>query len=339
MAENVNILVQDYQAENVYFHPLPGPVPGPEPLQVPHTYANPPVENIILLRTQIELLESLVYQINAAANQANLRLNELYLPEFDPDNDHLTIDEWCQQVDSLITLRRCPDMTALMKALSCLRGRAKIWADCNAHNYATWDMFRGVLFAHFAGENRHIDHVDKFKEYTSNNATTYSEYVTKAWRLFKRISPGAPIELMVVAVISGIRPKLYQAELLQSAPRSEAELIAKLNNYRKISFDSDVVVSGENPRSHASSQYETMEPRTRNEPRKRNIHCYRCGKRGHYARQCPQIFCNFCKNTTHSTENCWSRRSAPRTSCIRPTRPTDDFAQPTASTSDQNNQP
>ncbi|KAL0850636.1 hypothetical protein ABMA28_012390 [Loxostege sticticalis] len=141
---------------------------------------------------------------NYSNNRSHRDLSEIYLAKFDPDDHQLTVGEWCKQVDSLINLRGYSPQIALMKALSCLKGRTKTWADINAHELPDWTDLKRELISQFSAETRHIYFVTKFREYTSNDAKNYAEYVTEAWRLFARISPNAPNDLMVEAVISGI---------------------------------------------------------------------------------------------------------------------------------------
>lgn len=202
-------------------------------------------DEVSLLRTQVSLLERLLYQTDRwksadaphSVSSQRERLSEIYLPDFDPDEHKFTIDEWCKQVDSLIYLRGFPMTTAMMKALSSLRGRAKLWADSNSHTLATWAEIKKELQLQFRAESRYINFVNKFRDYTSDDANTYAEYVAEAWRLFSRISPNAPDDLMIEAVISGIRPKFIQSELLRSTPKSQSELIANLQYYRKLPAD------------------------------------------------------------------------------------------------------
>ncbi|XP_063823277.1 uncharacterized protein LOC135073159 [Ostrinia nubilalis] len=250
--------------------------------------------DVTLLRLQVQLLQQLLDQRKPAQSMTPIqKLSEIYLPDFDPDECRLTVEERCKQVDSLINLRGFSMTTAMMKGLSCLRGRAKLWADTNAHKHATWTEIKDELHAQFKAESRYIHFVNKFRDYTSYDAKNYAEYVSEAWRLFSRISPNAPDDLMVEAVISGIRPKFIQAELLRSTPKSQAELIASLRNYRK------------RPAEFSS----TNEPNAK-QPRN-EFTCNKCGKPGHRVRDCKSIYCEFCKRAGHLLKDCRSKPTTP----------------------------
>ncbi|XP_073942517.1 uncharacterized protein [Choristoneura fumiferana] len=259
---------------------------------------------IALLRRQVELLERMVFSSNPQPRSTNFhrKLTDIYLPEYDPDINQLTIQEWCKQVDSLILLRGCSQEIAMMKALSCLRGRAKKWADANAHALADWTAIKTHLLSQFSAETRYITFVNRFRDYTSNDAETYAEYVSEAWRLFSRISPNAPVDLMVEAVISGIRPKFYQAELLRSMPKTQAELIATLTNYRKRSAVSSAFNEATEPKRPRTDTSTVTNDSNR-------IRCNKCGRNGHRAQDCKTPFCNTCKRTGHHSDKCWSKIS------------------------------
>lgn len=270
----------------------------PEPELDPSTYS-PTLptsrprnsEELNLLRCQIKLLERMVFRNQ---NTSTHKLSEIYLPNYDPDEHKITIEEWCKQVTSLITMRGCSQFVAMMKGLACLQGRAKQWADTNAHSLANWDSLQRELIAQFSGETRYIVYVNAFREYTSNQAKCFSEYVAESWRLFSRISPNAPTELMVEAVISGIRPKFYQAELLRSAPKTQAELIATLANYRK------------RPADAISDEPLAKQPRL---DLATTTTCYNCHKHGHISRDCRnKLNCEICKKPGHSSDRCWHKK-------------------------------
>lgn len=316
--------------------PVPGMGPDPDPTSEeetrgrhcprndmdPSTYSPsyqynaspvlPPFQNhnteIKLLQKQVELLERML-SLNHNNNTANncQRLNEIYLPEYDPDDHKLTIKEWCSQVDSLINIRGVPPPVSMMKALSCLRGRAKYWADANAHLYGQWNEIRDQLITQFGGETRHIHFINKFREYTSNDAKSFAEFVTEAWRLFSKISPNATTSLLVEAVISGIRPKYYHAELLRCVPTSQAELISTLNNYRK--------VQPNDFRKRPAESTPANEPQRKNPRMEPAIICNHCGRQGHRSRDCKTKYCEYCKRPGHDTANCWTKpRSTNNTS-------------------------
>lgn len=61
-------------------------------------------EELNLLRCQIKLLERMVFRNQ---NTSTHKLSEIYLPNYDPDEHKITIEECCNQVTFLITMRGC----------------------------------------------------------------------------------------------------------------------------------------------------------------------------------------------------------------------------------------
>lgn len=217
-------------------------------------------DEVTILRKRIEELQHLLDDPERKKN-----INEIYLPVFDPDEDQINIEEWCRQVEALVNFRGCPEFIAIMKALSSLKGRAKDWADANTHRLETWEDIRRELVAQF--QTRHIVNVNRFRDYTSDHAETFGEFVNNAWRLFSRISPGAPTDLIIEAVISGVRPRAYQYQLLRSLPETQAGLITALGTYQKI------------PVNVTKADFHAWNSQ-------RQIRCGFCGRFGHVAKFC-----------------------------------------------------
>ncbi|CAD0193909.1 unnamed protein product [Chrysodeixis includens] len=163
------------------------------------------------------------------ATRHNLR--EIYLPPFDPDDGKMPVEDWCKHVDTLIEVRGYPEVSVIMKALSCMKGNAKTWADRQSHCFQNWSVMKLAIIAWF--QHSHIFYINKFRIYTSDHAKTYAEYVIEAWWLFCRISPCATVSLILDAVISGLRPRSVQDHIVRANVKSQAELMAALSTFQK----------------------------------------------------------------------------------------------------------
>ncbi|XP_063628175.1 uncharacterized protein LOC134799664 [Cydia splendana] len=176
-----------------------------------------------------------------AANPQQLALprerGNFYLPPFDPDVRSHDIRDWCANVDETISVFAISPQEARMKAILQLKGRAKVWADTWSLHSTTWDQVKEDLIKTFSKEFRYADDVQKWRNYTSDQAASYAEYATTAWTLFKRVRPEANDTDAVDAVITGIYPEHIRSELLRSTPDSLPKLVSVLKTYRKRKLD------------------------------------------------------------------------------------------------------
>lgn len=107
-----------------------------------------------------------------------------------------------------------------MKAILRLRGRAKTWADTWSLSSTTWYQLKNELIQTFGREFRYADDVQRWRTFTSDQSTSYADYATKAWTLFKRVRPEASDAEVVDSVITAIYPEFIRSDLLRNTPES-----------------------------------------------------------------------------------------------------------------------
>ncbi|KAH9645706.1 hypothetical protein HF086_003379 [Spodoptera exigua] len=199
-----------------------------------------------------------------------------YLPPFDPDVRSHDIRDWCANVDENIAAFNIPQQEARMKAILQLKGRAKTWADTWSLTSTTWQQVKEDLIRTFGKEFRYADDVQKWRNYTSDQANSYAEYATTGWTLFKRVRPEAEDSEIIDALITGIYPEFIRSELLRNTPGSLPSLVSVLKTFRKRKIESN----------SESSNKQYKKPRVLENSTKMPICCFNCNKPGHIARDC-----------------------------------------------------
>lgn len=173
-----------------------------------------------------------------------------------------------------------------MKAILQLKGRAKTWAD-------TWSLKSTTsgqedLIRTFGKEFRYADDVQKWRSYTSDQATSYADYATTGWTLFKRVQPESSDAEVVDALITGIYPEHIRSELLRNTPDSLPKLVSVLKTYRKRKLD---VVDRTN---HSYKKPRVSETSTKSD---QTVTCFKCNNRSPLPRlqgsSCSFIYANF----------------------------------------------
>ncbi|XP_063621697.1 uncharacterized protein LOC134793913 [Cydia splendana] len=248
-----------------------------------------------------------------------------YLPPFDPDVRSHDIRDWCANVDETISVFSISPQEARMKAILQLKGRAKVWADTWSLHSTTWDQVKEDIIKTFSKEFRYADDVQKWRNYTSDQAASYAEYATTAWTLFKRVRPEANDADAVDAVITGIYPEHIRSELLRSTPDSLPKLVSVLKTYRKRKFDTLEKMNNNNNSKKARPTEVGVKPDYS------STICYRCNKPGHRFRDCKalnssgsdnsptvgseskaptdtkSVECKYCKKKGHVEKNCFRK--------------------------------
>ncbi|CAF4951779.1 unnamed protein product [Pieris macdunnoughi] len=261
------------------------------------------------------------------------RHHDFYLPPFNPDERSHDIRDWCANVDETITKLMVPPHEARMKAILQLRGRAKTWADSWSLHSTTWEQVKEELIHTFSNEFRYADDVQKWRNYTSDQASCYAEYATTAWALFKRIRPEATDAEVVDALITGICSEFIRSELLRNTPNSLPKLVSVLKTFRKRKIE------------NRESKYDVKKSRVTLSS-KDQVVCFTCKKTGHLSRDCPErnpsktnvissrfsnndssfrgtlnntkvIECDYCHRKGHLEKNCYRRQNGERNAPIK----------------------
>lgn len=281
----------------------------------------------------MSLLTSVTKQAAASAVTAAISTTpaprdrgNFYLPPFDPDLRSHDIRDWCANVDETITSLNISPQEARMKAILQLKGRAKTWADTWSLQSTTWQQVKEDLIRTFGKEFRYADDVQKWRSFTSDQASSYAEYATTGWTLFKRVRPEASDPEVIDALLTGIYPEHIRSELLRNTPDSLPKLVSVLKTYRKRKLDSSEKPNNSNIKRSRAFDH--------------SLTCYKCNKPGHRFRDCKEppvpssssllpkpntyqspdfrnasvksVECKYCHKMGHVEKNCFRKQNNER---------------------------
>ncbi|KAH9636847.1 hypothetical protein HF086_017802 [Spodoptera exigua] len=119
--------------------------------------------------------------------EPRIRIKDIYLPSFDPDS-HVGVREWCQHIDKAAANYKLNDLDLRKKVCGLLKGRAKMWIDDWLVTTSSWEEFREKLITTFEPENRYSRDVLQFREHVYDSSKDISEFLSRAWVLWKRIT-------------------------------------------------------------------------------------------------------------------------------------------------------
>ncbi|KAL0883537.1 hypothetical protein ABMA27_015691 [Loxostege sticticalis] len=119
--------------------------------------------------------------------EAKVRINDIYLPSFDPDTN-VGVREWCQHINKAVETYKLNDFDIRMKVGSLLKGRAKMWVDDWMVTTASWEELRNNLITTFEPENRYSRDILRFREHAYDSSKDISEFLSRAWVLWRRVT-------------------------------------------------------------------------------------------------------------------------------------------------------
>ncbi|XP_045772025.1 uncharacterized protein LOC123871978 [Maniola jurtina] len=184
-----------------------------------------------LMMQMMQVMQQMSERLSKPA-ETKVRITDIYLPSFDPDTN-VGIREWCQHIDKAIETYNLKDFDIRMRIGSLLKGRAKMWVDDWMVTTATWAELRNNLITTFEPENRYSRDIVRFREHVYDSSKNISEFLSRAWVLWRRITKDKlSNEDAVEAVIGCVEDERLRIELLNTRATTVPELISVASSIR-----------------------------------------------------------------------------------------------------------
>ncbi|GMG17215.1 unnamed protein product [Phytophthora fragariaefolia] len=207
---------------------------------------------------------------------------------------------WLVEVDTAITARRIVDpLSKVAFAMSCLGGRARSWAYgrrlTDPTCFSTYEVFKEELRQAFEPPQNEFRSRAEFLDLQQGRHDVHA-YAQRARYLVSNIVPN-PIDegTKVVTFMKGLRDGPVKTYLFQEYPGTlEAITLAMQEEFslRQAKLHVNVPRQMPRPAMKPTGGPEPMDlsSATTAGPQQRrgstNVHCFRCGNNGHYAREC-----------------------------------------------------
>lgn len=231
------------------------------------------------------------------------------VPEFDPVNGTLTIDQWIDKVEEYAVLYEWDDVAIQHFALTKLAGVARLWRNSLPREERTWLQWVPLLKENFPSTNEDILRVKlEAQNFTRKPGQNMIEYFYEKLSRCNRADMGDnEIIQWVVRGIGNDRYRDYLGPL--SNYKRPAELLPHLisaNDYIENDKERNARKSNE-----SSAVRHTRTPGTSNS-NKTSLICFRCRVAGHTSKECtkkPTVVCYRCSKPGHKSNECRTRKS------------------------------
>ncbi|KAL1487797.1 hypothetical protein ABEB36_015552 [Hypothenemus hampei] len=201
-----------------------------------------------------QLTEALTATLLAIQNQVTTRSatssTPIAIPIFDPRNSDYGAQPWCMEIEKLGTTFSWSSYEQLTRAITGLTGEAREWYSEWKPEDKNWDTFKNEIINLYPAKKNLSERLRKASLYTSEGATSYSEYARKKITLLKALQfnlTEAHLIELVIGDISNETVKIAAFNIESSAMQPDVILGRDLLNRKGIKMLSDyqgVVILG-----------------------------------------------------------------------------------------------
>lgn len=259
-------------------------------------------ERVKQLERELEQMRSssrsLSLEQSAQPRQVNLRPgDELLIPIFEPTNDEVSIEQWVTNVDEIAKQFDWDERCILRLIVSRLQGYAKQWYDLRPRIAASWTEVKTELIAQFRKPLPFAKLYQKAGSYEVRPGQNLGDYCFQKVNALRKLKLNIPDEHIIDMVIDGVKDNVL-ARTIRAARQTT---VSGLQNYmlslgripgkfeRKSEVKSRFQEGGSKKGIEQQKRGDkTTETRGKQENKANNA-CYKCGKQGHFKRECKEL--------------------------------------------------
>lgn len=232
-----------------------------------------------------KLTEVLSGIIKTGSRKSNY-INEKILPEFDPELKNLSASDWVQKIDTCGEMYDWDSKTKLYLGILKLRGNAKLWHDELQNSLLTWEVFSLAIVRQFPGEESFGKLMEDAVNYKSSPGQDLQAYCFAKLGKINKLKLELSEEKMADLIAQGIHDESIRTIVLAARNKSVAELNKCLSVFPNPDESKDV-----KDLKFAKVVKRSFSRYTGSDKSKINNDdgCYKCGKRGHIKRFCPDF--------------------------------------------------
>ena len=282
---------------------------------------------------RIQTMEKRLEQLSQQSTQVDSRrftIRSDCIPEFDPENEHLSALQWLAKIEQLKSINNWDDITTIYHMQGRLSGMARNWYHSLANYNHTWDQWKTLITKTFPD---HVDFANVLKKMIKRTKLpneTMTTYYFEKMELMRtcEIQGRKAVSCLIDGLTNTTTQHGARAGRYQTPEALYEEYLSTFRDEK--CSDIGTVNTEDRRKDHKVDLRQTLKNKSKHRQQQGSsshseLRCFNCKQLGHVHAKCPKprVQCQKCRMVGHESSTCRKTGQPFRKPLERPTGETE----------------